>query len=283
MLLNGVNRFLWSLSNYTAPSATPGTSVTPGASNAEGSWTQLFTGAQVVTDVYDLFIAISGGNTSAAAKNHLLDIGIDTSGGSSYAQVVQNILCSQSQATVVGACQFRFPIFIPAGSSIAVRVRGSNATAGTVRVVAKLFGRPTHPEYIFCGNKVKTLGAVEASSLGTSFTPGNATYGSWASLGQLTDMAGKFVQLGMGVNNGTITAQYTFVDLGISSNNTTFSSLGMERTLGFYNTAEIASWFLDEPLFRGFVEIPRNWYLGVRGYCNTTPATGYNALAHVVG
>lgn len=283
MLLQNVNEFLWSASNFATPSATPGTSVTPGASNAEGAWTQVLSGATVTEDVWDLYLCIAGGNTSATAKNHLVDIGVDLAGGTSYTEFIPNILCSQSQAVTIGGCQFRFPVHIPAGASIAVRCRGSAATAGTIRALVEVYGQPNHPEYLWKGSKIVTLGAVEASSIGTAFTPGNAAWGSWVSLGTAGVMSPRFFQLGVGVNNGTITAQYSRIELGISDDEVTFYPIGRPRNLSFYGTAEIAGWVFDTGLINNFIDIDAGVYLGIRGRCSTSPATGYNATLHLVG
>ncbi len=157
-------------------------SVTPGASNAEGSWTQVASAANVLHDVYWIEVVISGGTTSGAAKNHLLDIGIDNAGGSSYTAVINNIVCGQSGATSEGGVRYLFPFFIKAGSTIAARIQGSNGTAGTVAVQVKLRGRPANPQAMLVGQYAETVGTITNSN-GVSLTPGTAAFGSYVSLG----------------------------------------------------------------------------------------------------
>jgi len=283
MLPKKINSFLWHFSNFTTPSATPGTSVTPGANNAEGSWTQVASSANMAYDSQLMFIAIGGGNTSGAAKNHLLDIGVDPAGGTSYTAIISNIVCGQTQAVTTGFDEFIFPIFIKAGSSVAVRVQGNNATAGTVRVVADFYGRPTNPEMVPCGSYSETIGTITSSN-GTSITPGNAAEGSWTSLGTTAKDLWAW-QIGVQVDNATITAQYTSVDLayGDASNKEIILE---DVPIFFYGTAEIkASILRGRNIASGnhIRYVPAGSTIYARARCSTAPATGYNVTAIGIG
>lgn len=181
LLIPGLTRANWTYDNFGAtPAVAYGTSVTPGASNAEGSWTQIASSANIAQDVRGFFLMVHTGNTNSQAKPHLLDIGVDPAGGTSYTAVISNIPCGAG-ATDVGH-PFFFPLYIKAGSSVAVRVQGANATAGTVRVAAKFYGHLSNPAAWKQGFFSETIGTVTNSN-GTSFTPGNAADGSWVSLG----------------------------------------------------------------------------------------------------
>lgn len=281
MLPKKINAFLWKFSNYTTPSATPGTAVTPGASDAEGSWTQIASAANMAYDSCLMFIAVGGGNTTGNAKNHLLDIGVDPAGGTSYAAIISNLVCGQTQAVSTGGDEFVFPIRIKAGSSVAARVQGSNATAGTVRVVATFYGRPTNPEMVPCGSFSETIGSVSSSN-GTSITPGNAAEGSWTSLGTTTADLWHW-QLGVQVDNGTITAQYTTVDLAYGDA-TNKEFILEDQHVGFYGTAEIkASILRGRQLVEGYRYVPAGSTIYARARCSTSPATGYNVTAIGIG
>lgn len=281
MLQAKVNSFLWNYSNFTAPSATPGTSVTPGASNAEGSWVQVASAGNIAYDVCLLYIAIGGGNTSGAQKDHLLDIGVDPAGGTSYTALISNIVCGQTQAVTTGWDEFVFPIRIKAGSSVAVRVQGSNATAGTVRVVADFFGRPTEPSVVPVGQWAETIGTV-TNSAGPSITPGNAAEGSWTSIGTTTKDLWHW-QLGMQLSNGTITAQYTTFDLAYGDA-TNKEIILADVTIGFYGTAEIkASTLRGRNLIRAQRKVPAGSTMYVRARCSTAPTATYNCTAIGIG
>lgn len=273
-----VNTFLWTFNNYgTNPSATPGTSVVPGINNAEGSWTQVATAANIATEVYGIHVFVAGGNTSGIIKNHLLDIGIDPAGGTAYTELIGNILCGQSNTASLGSCQFFFPIKIPAGASVAVRVQGNNGTSGTVRVGIKFYGKPSNPELVIRGEETETIGSIGANSSGVVFTPGNAADGAWQSLGSTTkDII--HLNLCAGVNNGVITAQYTWVDLafGDASNKHIVIS---RKTLAFTTTTEILVEAYASHLTEGYCHIPAGSTLYVRGRCSTAPVSGYQAIA----
>lgn len=271
MLPKKINSFLWHFSNYTTPSATPGTSVTPGAGDAEGSWTQVATAGNMAYDSMLLYIAVGGGNTTANAKNHLLDIGVDPAGGTSYTAIISNISCGQTQAVTTGWDEFVFPIFIKSGSTVAVRVQGNNATAGTVRVVADFFGRPTNPELVPVGTYSETIGTI-TGSVGPTIVAGNNAEGSWTSIGTTTNDLWSW-SLGYQLNNGTITATYYSVDLAYGD--ATNKEIILEDvTFGFYGTAEIkASTLMGRSLIRNTRYVPGGSALYVRIRCNTTPIT----------
>lgn len=274
----------WSYDNWGAnPSATPGTSVTPGASNAEGSWTQVASSANIAQDVYGIYIKVTGGATAATNKNHELDIGVDPAGGTSYTAIISNLQVGASPLiTAVGSKEYFFPFFIKAGSSVAVRVQGDAATAGTVRVWAKFWGQPSAPWQLPVGHFSETFGGDGTfTSRGTSFTPGNAADGTWVDLGA-TSKAMWWWQVGHGIANTTITAQYTYIDLawGDGSNKIIIS-----RTMHAGTTGETAGLASQPGLLwhESYHPVPAGANIYVRGRCNTTPDTGYHASVIGIG
>ena len=281
MLPKKLNSFLWHFSNFTAPTATPGTSVTPGASNAEGAWTQVASSANMAYDSLLMYIAVGGGNTTANAKNHLLDIGVDPAGGTSYTAVISNLVCGQTQAVTTGWDEFQFPFFIKSGSSVAVRVQGSNATAGTVLVVADFYGRPTNPEMVPCGTYSETIGTITSSN-GTSITAGSTAEGAWTSLGTTAKDLWDW-RVGYQIDNGTITASYYAVDLAYGD--ATNKEIILENiAFGFYGTAEIkASTLMGRSLIRSSRYVPGGSTIYARVACSTTPLTGSNVTAIGIG
>lgn len=278
-MIAGLNsRFAWKYSNFDAPSTTPGTSVTPGASNAEGSFTQIASAANIANEVHGILLWINGGNTSAAAKNHLLDIGIDAAGGTSYTAKISNIVCGQSSAAINGGIWFYFPYRIPSGASVAARIQGSNGTAGTVRVGATFYGRPTRPELIRTGQYAETVGTITNSN-GVSFTPGNSgAEGSWASLGTTTRSC-FWWQLAAQIDNGTTTALAYHLDLayGDASNK---HMIIENRAFILPGTAEQTTVPLD---LQGYCDVPAGATLYVRGSCSGTAVSGFNAVAVGIG
>ena len=262
------------------PSATPGTSIVPGATNAEGSWTQVASSGNINFNVYGFYIQVHSGATSAAAKNHVLDIGIDTAGGTSYSAIISDLVVGDSPAlTAAGNREFFFPFYIPSGSSVAARVQGSSGTAGTIYVCIKFFGGLGSPEGIKVGSFSETIGTVNSTSRAVSFTPGNAADGSWTSLGTTTKNLWWW-QLGYQIDNATITAEYTYIDVayGDASNKHI-----MFREMHGGTTTETAGLALQTCLtpFGGYCPVPGGTTIYIRGRCNNAPDTGYNG--NVIG
>lgn len=280
----GLSSYNFTFDNFPSnPAGAPGTSVVPGATNAEGSWTQVATGANIAYDVNWIVLRVFFGGTSGAAKNHLLDIGVDNAGGSSYTAIISNIVCGASGAvnsTANGPHVFVFPMFIKAGSTVAVRIQGSSGTAGTVNVLVKFYGQPSSPESVPVGTFSETIGTI-TNSLGVSFTPGNASDGTWVSLGTTTQDMWWF-QLAVQINNTAILAQYCYVDLayGDASN-----KILIQRQMTFGGTAEIFGDALSSNLLwlDAYRHIPAGATLYVRGRNSGAPETGWNAVAIGIG
>lgn len=278
----GLSAFNFSYDNWGAnPSSSPGTSVIPGASNVEGSWTQIASGANISSNVYWVRLQVAVGGTSGSQKDHLLDIGVDNAGGSSYSAVISNIACGQSPlAGNYAARTFLFPLFILAGSSVAVRVQGQNATAGTVRVCAKVHGDPSNPENVPVGQYSETIGTI-TNSQGVAFTPGNAADGTWVSLGTTAnDMW--WWQLAAQASNGTLSALQTYVDLAYGD---ATNKVVIQRQLILTDTLEDVGDMVASNLswLDCYRFVPAGSTLYVRGRCSGAPNTGWNAVAIGVG
>src|SRR5690349_6120452 len=73
LFVTRLSRYSFSYDNYGAnPSATPGTSIVPGASNAEGTFTEIASAANLSADIHAIFLRIGSGFTSGQQKDHLL-------------------------------------------------------------------------------------------------------------------------------------------------------------------------------------------------------------------
>lgn len=277
----GLSAYNFSYNNWgTNPSATPGTSVTPGASNAEGSWTQIASSGDIAQNCYWLHLFIFGANVAGTPKNQLLDIGVDPAGGTSYTAIISNLVMGSTPAlTGNGALDFVFPYFIKSGSSVAVRIQGSAATAGTVRVAAYFLGQPTRPEAVPVGSFSQTFGSITNSN-GQSFTPGNAADGSWADFGSVTSPLWWF-QIGHQVDDATITAERTYVDVawGDGSNKHV-----MFRNMHLGTTNEVCTAYGNIGLtLAAYNPVPAGANIYVRGRCENSPDTGYNATVIGIG
>lgn len=280
LLPAGLSYYGFRYDNWGAnPSATPGTSVTPGASNVEGSWTQIASSANIAQDCYWLYIQLSGAATNLAAKNQLLDIGVDPAGGTSYTAIISNLDCGSSPSLIqAGLRPHVFPYFIKAGSSVAVRVQGSNATAGTVRVQAQFFGQPSAPQNVPIGAISQTFGTI-TNSQGPTVTPGNAADGSWVDLGATSNPLWWW-QLGYGIDNTVITAEYTYFEVAfgdVTNKHTIF------KTMHGGTTPETCGLALVPQLIApaAYCPVPAGQNIYVRARCSDAPDTGYHA--NVIG
>lgn len=276
----GMSAFNFTYDNWGAnPASTIGTSVTPGASNAEGSWTQIASSANIAQDCYWLYLKIHSGSTASTIKSQLLDIGIDPAGGTSYTAFLSDLQIGAAPAlTAAGAREYIFPIAIKAGSSVAVRIQGVAATAGTVRVAVRFYGQPTRPEVVPRGAFSQTFGSG-SNSQGASITPGNAADGSWVDLGSVTSPLWWF-QLGYSVANTTVTAEYTYLEVawGDASNKHT-----MFKVMHGGTTNETSGLAAQTQMLAcaAYNPVPAGANIYVRARCNNAPDTGYNA--NVVG
>ena len=280
----GLSRFSFRVHNFgTNPGATPGTSVTPGISNAEGSWTEILSDTVVTQDCCGFYLRISDNAvaTPTTGKNFLCDIGTDPAGGTSYTAVISNIVCgSAGPITAGGGHAFFFPLNIKSGTAIAARIQGSHGTATASRVGICLYGQPSRQEMVPCGALTETIGTITNSN-GVSFTPGNAADGSWTSLGTTTNPLWWW-QLAYQVDNGAITAEYTYIDFayGDGSNKHIILTRMHQGT-----TSEQTGSLINGNLLmhEAYCPVPAGATMYVRGRCLNAPDTGYNAVAIGVG
>lgn len=278
----GLSAYNFTYDNWGAnPSNTLGTSVVPGASDAEGSWTEVASSANIAQDVYWIYFQVHSGAGTGAIKSHLLDIGVDPAGGTSYTAIISNLQVGHAPAiTQAGNREFVVPFFIKSGSSVAVRIQGSNATAGTVRVPMRFYGQPTRPEAVPVGAFSQTFGTI-TGSVGHTFLPANSSDGAWADLGTVTSPLWWF-QLGYAINNGTITAEYTYIELawGDASNKHIIFKMMHSGT-----TAEICGLAAQTQLLAcaAYSPVPAGANIYVRGRCNNAPDPNYHATVVGIG
>lgn len=264
--------------NAANGSATPGTSIVPGASDVEGSFTEFAPDASITTDIHYIIFNVNGGTTNGQSKCHFLDIAWDPAGGTSYTEFLfQNLAVGASGAlnSQIGRV-FHAPCKIPAGSAIAARVQGNNATAGTVFLEAKLYGKPSRPELWRNAAYSETLGNT-SGTLGTNVTPGNAAFSAWVSLGTTTKKH-FWAQLGLQIDSGTLNTRSTRWQLGVGGGAAGDTHVIID-TYNAATSAEIIASPLQQPCTW---EIPAGAEIWVRGNGNAAGDT-WNANAVLFG
>lgn len=185
-------------SNFTGrPTSAPGTVVTP-VIGSKGAYASAI--ASVTNDTFGIIININSNSASATIRNTVLDIGIDTAGGTEYTVRLPDILCGGAVGYTVapGGIWYYFPIFIPAGARVGLRAQ-SNAT-NTFRVYLQLLQRPVNQAMVRAGSVVEAIG-LSALPAGTAIVPGTTAEGAWTLMGSTTHRLWWWqlgVQLGLG-------------------------------------------------------------------------------------
>jgi hypothetical protein len=180
------------------PTTTPGTNFNCNASNAYGTVAQIF--SALTHDVEFLILGFAGINSAGANGSASCQILVDRAGGTTWDTtnpIITNLLVGQTIAagqSVPTPLWYVFPLWIPAGASVAVRgmtAHTSNITSG--RVIAHAYGGNTNPGGWWCGQRVETIGVT--NSQGTNHTPGaSGTYSAWTNFGSTTTRLGGAVQ-----------------------------------------------------------------------------------------
>jgi hypothetical protein len=207
----------------TPSASTIGTTVTAGASNADGTSVSLL--GALAHDCEYLVLGIGNFSISAGNGSALLDILIDPAGGTTWAAnpLINDLLAGYTglpNGTVFGAMRwFHFPIWIKSGTSIGARARNARAATTAGSVVAFAYGGNSQPSSWWCGQSVTELGITPATSLGTSHTPGNTgVFSAWANLGAALPAPAGALQFAVsGGAQATMTSIAYFMEFGIGS------------------------------------------------------------------
>lgn len=277
MLCGPGSSFNWWVENASSS----GDLVTAGLNNVEGSWTQVLSSAEVANDIYGLWVMVSNGNTSAASRNLLLDIGIDPAGGTSYTERIANICCGQALSQFNGGTQFWFPLYIKAGSTVAVRAQTNHATSGNFNLRCKGYGKPTRPELIRAGQYAETLGTI-ASSNGTAITPGaSGAEGAWTQVGTTTKDLWWW-QITTQLDDAT--SNQRIYDWDLAYGDATNKTLILENVItGVQGTAETWQGGFLNAVINAYREVPAGSNIYVRASCNGTLDTGYGCTVVGIG
>lgn len=274
-----VPEFNYVTGNVTSarPATNHGTSITPG-NNTYGSYTEIVSAANITKNCYRVVININSIASSTNATDSLCTIGIDTAGGTSWVDLISHLLCAGAQTYVVaggsgGGHWYDFPLFIPAGSSIAAKGSINNATVGTQYIAMWLWGAPTDPSALKVGQKVETIGATPASSTGTSFTEGTTSDGAWTSLGTTTKPCFHW-NLGFGVNNGATAA--VSHSLGLSYGNGTSQKIIIRDKPSNTGSTETVG---TQP-FVNYCSVPVGATMYGRGQSSGTAQSGLSLAAY---
>lgn len=279
MLYTPANSWNFALSNTdaTRPAAGWGTVVTPGTGGTKGAWAQVFTGAQVSTEIFGLLIFINNNSTSATTRNVLVDIGIDTAGGTAYSVKIPDLIGGHAAPTTVGGIYYYFPIYIPAGSSVAVRAVGTVAT--TFNVSLRCYGRPRRPDTVVAGTKVTAFGATLASATGTTITAGTTAEGAWTQLGSATPHSIFWWQCGMTCVDTTMTANAHTMDVSVGD--ATNKDIVLADALAIFTASEQST--MLPAVVQAYDRTPSGQLVYGRIQCSGNADTALSMMAYGLG
>ncbi len=267
-----VNRFNGIITNLSAQPGNSawGTSITPG-NNSFPAYAEIL--GNTAYETFYLEIFLSAFRASTLAKNALVTIGIDHSGGTTYTdQEILYLLASSAAAPSYGGVTYRFPLFIPAGSALAAKASVNNATVGTGYVGVRLYGQPTAPEVMRYGTYIESWGETTASSSGTSVTPGTASEGAWVDLsGGNTTRPYWWWQCGWGSNDASLINNIYVLDVGVGDGTTKELAIRDEMH-GNSGTLE-EHWKRPEPDHAYVLDQPSGKTVYGRMQCNASDAS----------
>ncbi len=186
------------------PAASMGTSVTVGTSNSYGSYVEVLAAASLTRDCYGILLNFNNGFITTQSRDTIVTIGVDPAGGTAWVDTIHHLLAvgAGDFTSALGGHWYYFPLFIPAGASIAAKASVNNANAGTINCCVWLYGAPKNLAGLVYGQGVETVGINTAISAGASVTPGTTLEGSWTLLGTTTKKW-KFVQHGVGIDDAS--------------------------------------------------------------------------------
>lgn len=227
----------------------------------------------------DLEIRITEGNLAAAAKDTILRVGVDPAGGTAFSPIGDFLVGPSGQFNVGGSKTLIWlPYGIPAGATIGMVGSVNNATPGTLR--ASWRATPLGGGNAFVGTAIESVGLTLASSTGVAVTAGQASEGSWTSLGTLAN-ACRYMGVGCSINNGTVNSLVYHIDLAYSVDGGTTKILLVEDQVVFTSSSETVAF---DSIYRllAFADIPAGALIYGRAQCAGAPDAGFSMAAWAV-
>lgn len=275
--------FQWQYSNVTATrlQAPWGFAHTTGVNPTFSAYTTLVSAANITQDVYGILLIFNNAFNAATTRNVLVNIGVDTAGGTTFVTKIPNLMCGHSGSMILtGGIQYYFPLYIPSGSSIGIQATGTAAFSFSTAVT--LFGQPRNPDGVRVGSYVTDFGVTLASARGTTITPGLAAEGLYAQIGATTTRDFWWWQLGYSFISTNVTAGGVSIDMAAGSS-TTVNKLLLDNVLFFYDGTE-RIWNSLPPGNSGFYNVVgtgENIYMRAQT-SGAAPATS-NVMAYGLG
>lgn len=277
-----------SVADGTQPTTTYGTSITPGTSNAYGSYASVMSGATLTSDAYGLEIIVSSAFEIFVDRGMLVTIGFDPAGGTSFGGLggvtgneISHLLCSGAQVwyasnAPLGGHRFYFPVFVKSGTSIGAKAQTNEATARTVRVAVNAFCKPSRRAGVRAGSFVRTIGANTTTTDGVTVTPGTASEGAWAELGTAADKLW-YMDIGCGARSAAQAEAMMLSDVSVGDATN-------KRTVirDIYTLSSTNEWLQKTGRFGAYVNLASGDKIYGRAQ-GSAATVGYSMAAYCVG
>lgn len=289
LLVPPPNRFQGVITNCfgTRPSTSYGTTVTPG-NNTYPAFTDLL-GGTTSHDAFWMDVLVHGIGVSAAAKDAILKLGFDHSGGTSYtSMVISDLLVSMAGQVGTGGMngiRYSFPIYVPSGTRIGGSVSVNNATVGTSLVAIRLHGKPSRPGLLRAARYVDTFGSTPSTSSGTTITSGTTSDGSWTLVKSGLSRSYWWWQVGMGMNDSSATSGGTYaIDVAVGPSTSSLDVIFQDMLSVTVNSSEMRC--NSQLASHEYVnEVPADGSLNVyvRMQCSVTPDSSLSVAVYAAG
>lgn len=251
--------------NDSSPTAGMGVSVTSGAANTFGSWTEIGPATGLTYSSEWCQIELNSGFTAATTRNAYVDIGIGPD--SANVQVVIEKLCGTGATTNSGRV-YSIPVKLPSGQRLWARHQNTVATS-TIKVGLSVMGGNQNRGSMPWCSKLACLGANTASTTGVAITVGaSGAEGAWTQIvaSSTDDYFGFLIGGPFCVDTNMATGPAYVFDVGIGPS-------GQERVIGenltkasiFSASEDWVAWS-----FPTIVGVPAGTRLSVRGSCSGT-------------
>lgn len=240
------------------------------SAHVKGSWAQLI--ASTATEIYGLVVRPQTAGLGGIDTSLLFDIGIGGSGSETV--IVPNIdggMHPTSRDTVP------IPVYIPAGSRIAIRSQGARTSASSTFVCTGL-GKPYGEDFYSLPPSLVTIGTDTATSAGTSLAAGTGTAkGAWT---ELTASCSTTLKAIIPMPNGIYSDWSTQVnnyDIAIGAAGSEYQILSGYKS-GLANNEQTQRWF---PFVPYQTYIPAGARISARYSRSTAGQTGTLSLIGV--
>lgn len=254
-----------------------GTTVTSGAANTYGTWTQLSTGLRD-TGYYVIFsinnVIVSGGNT----RNAYLDIGIGPNSGAVTTLIPY--LCGSHNGgynnsnSATGGSVYSFPLVIPRNTPIWCRHQNTAATTGAEVTLTVLSGTsfpammPRVTEY----NVIGTPGT--ATTTGIAITPGTSGEGAWTQMVASAPLSySGFLISGLFTTDQSMSNTGYTVDIGVGAAAAEIA-IAENTSMTFHGSNETANRYS----IGVFTPVNAGERISARVACNTSPDASMSVL-----